>query len=133
MVRELWKYIKRRCVDNQIDWYHLDPKEWSEPGKLAKALQIGRLESEAAVNLMVNVPATVLVELEKAVRVRGQRAFVTHDTIAKNLFSSYGEGWQEFCTNCQDNRLEAGRHLEHCLDKKLLVQTIIVWTAVQMT
>lgn len=85
------------------------PKDWSDPSKVAKAFAIGKLESEAASNLLERVTQQVVMTLTEAVRRRGMKPFVTHETLAKGLFNrgfaSGSEGWQEETINLGDNRL----------------------------
>ena len=84
-------------------------EDWSDPAKIAKAFQIGKLESEASSNLLEKVSPTVTEALTNAVRERGMRTFLLHETLAKNLFnqgwSSNTDGWAEECTNLSDNKL----------------------------
>ena len=76
---------------------------------MAKAFAIGKLESEAASNLLERVTGDVVLSLTDAVRRRGMKPFLTHDALAKNLFNrgfaSGSDGWQEETINLADNRL----------------------------
>lgn len=87
----------------------MEAEDWSDPAKIAKAFQIGKLESEASSNLLEKVSPTVTEALTDAVRERGMRSFLLHETLAKNLFnqgwSSNADGWTEECTNLSDNKL----------------------------
>lgn len=48
---------------------------------------MGKAESQALFNLMKKVPAPVVSALRDAVRMRGMRPFLMHETISKDLFS----------------------------------------------
>ncbi len=94
-------------------------KDWSDPSKVAKAFAIGKLESEAASNLLERVTSRVTDALTQAIRRRGMKPFLTHEALAKGLFNrgyaSGLDGWQEETTNLGDNVLVL------CLQIKLIL------------
>ena len=59
------------------------PEAWESAGQVAKAFAIGRLEAAAVLNLTQNIRHEMVVRLRDAVRLRGMRAFRTHECIAK--------------------------------------------------
>lgn len=76
---------------------------------MAKAFAIGKLESEAASNLLERVTSVVTNALTETIRRRGMKPFLTHECLAKGLFNrgfaSGPDGWQEETTNLADNNL----------------------------
>lgn len=84
-------------------------QDWSEPAKVMRAFQIGRLESQSITNLMLHVPKSVVDALWAAVRPRGMRTWITHELLARELFnvsfsSATGswEAWKAECVNRHD-------------------------------
>lgn len=79
---------------------------------MARAFNIGKFESTAIFNLQRKVSSEILTLLQEAVRVRGMRGFIHHETIARDVFNaafSSGVGaidaWQGPLTNREDNKL----------------------------
>ena len=109
-------HLKHLIFRNQTCQNMSVAEDWSDPAKIAKAFQIGKLESEASSNLLEKVSPTVTEALTNAVRERGMRTFLLHETLAKNLFnqgwSSNADGWAEECTNLSDNKLVDRLHLQ---------------------
>ena len=75
-----------------------------------RAFRIGRLESQAVCNLQQHTPKEVLDTLWDAVRQRGMQRWLTHECIAKELFSvGYSsatgswEAWKAECVNKHDD------------------------------
>ncbi|CAL1133213.1 unnamed protein product, partial [Cladocopium goreaui] len=58
----------------------------------ASAYSVGRLESQAATNLLNNVAPWVRAELKEMVRLHGQPKFLLHDGIAAGIFNSIYNG-----------------------------------------
>lgn len=88
------------------------PEAWENAAQVAKAFAIGRLEAGAVMNLTQKIPREMVVRLRDAVRLRGMRAFCTHECIAKdtfNLMFSSGSGalesWASQLTNREDNAI----------------------------
>ena len=79
-----------------------------------KAFRIGKHESAAIANLQMKMPSAVSEALKDAVRVRGMRPFVLHETIGKDIFNlafTSGTGaweqWSAQLTNTDSNELAA--------------------------
>lgn len=87
-------------------------EEWNAATSVAKALKIGKFESEATFNLQTKVAKSVVDKMKDAVAKRGLGKLVTHELLAKdilnqNFSSGLGQAaaWQEECRNLPDNRL----------------------------
>ena len=87
-------------------------QEWANATSVARAFQLGKLESEAVFNLRCKVAPPVLNKLSEAVRRRGLAKLLTHDVIAKELMNinfSSGIGpmeqWKEELRNRDNNQL----------------------------
>lgn len=85
---------------------------WESAASIARAFQIGKNESESLLNLQQKVDGPVVAALREAVRCRGMRGFLQHETIAKGVFnraftSGVGayEVWAGHLTNRDDNEL----------------------------
>ena len=77
-----------------------------------KSLQAGKLEAEAVSQLQTNIPKHVVDNLANAVRIRGLTKLITHELIAKEVFSSNWssgigqlESWKEELRNDPDHKL----------------------------
>ena len=88
------------------------PEAWESAGQVAKAFAIGRLEAAAVLNLTQNIRHEMVVRLRDAVRLRGMRAFRTHECIAKEVFNllfTSGTGalepWAGQLANREDNAI----------------------------
>ncbi|CAK9097739.1 FO synthase subunit 1 [Durusdinium trenchii] len=86
--------------------------EWNDAGKVARAFNVGKLESEAIVALQSKIHHDIVDELKSATRTRGMRSFVTHDLLSKGIFNiSFTsqvaglEQWSAYLTNGQNNEL----------------------------
>ena len=95
---------------NECCWFLVE--EWNAATSVAKALKIGKFESEATFNLQTRVAKPVVEKMKEAVAMRGLGKLVTHELLAKDLLNqnfSSGLGqvaaWQEECRNQPDNRL----------------------------
>lgn len=84
-------------------------EEWDSASKLAKAFGIGKFESAAVFCLTTKTPAAAVEALRAAVRSRGMRMFLLHETIAKEIFcNAFTSGvgplsmWEEQLTNLDD-------------------------------
>ena len=87
-------------------------KEWNDAGKVARAFNVGKLESEAIVALQSKIHHDIVDELKSATRTRGMRSFVTHDLLSKGIFNTSFtsqvaglEQWSAYLTNGQNNEL----------------------------
>ncbi|CAK9003765.1 unnamed protein product [Durusdinium trenchii] len=88
---------------------------WDNAASVARAFQIGKFESMSVVNLQKNVAKPVVDSLRQAVRMRGMRGFLHHETVAKGVFNlAYSSGassipgaevWSSQLTNKDDNEL----------------------------
>ena len=79
---------------------------------VARAFQLGRLESEAVFNLRCKVPRVVVNILSEAVKRRGLSKLMTHELLAKDVLnqhytSGFGplEQWREELRNRENNEL----------------------------
>ena len=88
------------------------PEAWESASSVAKAFAIGRNESQAFFNLTQKVSPIMVVRLKEAVKIRGMRAFINHECIAKDLFNltfTSGTGplepWGGQLTNREDNEI----------------------------
>ncbi|CAK9100469.1 FO synthase subunit 1 [Durusdinium trenchii] len=86
--------------------------EWNDAGKVARAFNVGKLESEAIVALQSKIHHDIVDELKSATRTRGMRSFVTHDLLSKGIFNTSFtsqvaglEQWSAYLTNGQNNEL----------------------------
>lgn len=87
-------------------------QEWESASAIMKAFNVGKHESLAIANLQNRMPAVASSALKSAVRVRGMRSFVLHETIGRDLFNSaYTSGtgqfeqWAVQLTNTESNEL----------------------------
>ncbi len=88
-------------------------KDWQDATQVARAFQIGRLESVAVSHLKERVDPEIVLLLKQAVRSRGMRQFLTHDVIAREFFNlGYTSGasgaftaWNVELSNNQDGVL----------------------------
>lgn len=87
-------------------------QEWSSATAVAKAYSIGRLESGAVSQLMCHVHPDVLQRITEDVKRRGMARFLTHDAIARGVFSKafasgigVAESWADQLVNGEDNKL----------------------------
>lgn len=62
-------------------------KAWQSAGELAEALKIGRAESQAAQNLLVNIDGQIVDRLKGLVKKWTMQRFITHDAIASGIFN----------------------------------------------
>ena len=95
--------------------YVLRIEVWDNAVSVARAFQIGKFESMSVVNLQKNVAKPVVDSLRQAVRMRGMRGFLHHETVAKGVFNlAYSSGassipgaevWSSQLTNKDDNEL----------------------------
>lgn len=81
---------------------------------MARAFAIGKFEAGAVWNLVQKVSPVVWELLRDAVRVRGMKPFLTHETISREIFnlafsSGVGalEAWNGPLTNKEDNEIAA--------------------------
>lgn len=66
---------------------------WKSAASVSRAFDIGKAEGQALFHLRKNVPPPVVVALRDAVRIRGMRCFLSHDTVSKEVFNSaYSSG-----------------------------------------
>eukprot|EP00435_Cladocopium_sp_Y103_P012151 s3014_g3.t1 len=87
-------------------------QEWASATSVAKAFQLGKLESEAVFNLRCKVAPDIVATLSDAVRRRGLTKLLTHELLARdllNLHFSSGSGsmeqWKEELRNREGNKL----------------------------
>ena len=85
---------------------------WDNAAKISKAFGVGKFESLAIEKLMDKTSKPMVNALRDAVRVRGMRGFLTHETVAREVFClafSSGvqnlEAWNSQLTNLQDDAL----------------------------
>ena len=81
-------------------------QDWENAAALARAFQIGSKESQAVSNLQSRTDKGILHQLKQAVEIRGLRAFLTHDALAKGIFNlgfssaqQSSEAWDAVLTN----------------------------------
>lgn len=87
-------------------------QEWRSATAVARTYNIGRLESGAVSQLMCRVHPDVLHRITEDVKRRGMARFLTHDTIARGVFSraftsgvGAAESWADQLVNGDDNKL----------------------------
>ena len=87
-------------------------QDWEQAAGVAKAFKLGKLEAEAVSQLQTNIPKHVVDNLANAVRIRGLTKLITHELIAKEVFSSNWssgigqlESWKEELRNDPDHKL----------------------------
>ena len=85
---------------------------WDNAAKISKAFGVGKIESMSIEKLMEKTTKPMVAALRDAVRVRGMRGFLTHETVAKEVFClafSSGvqglEDWNVPLTNLADDAL----------------------------
>ena len=61
---------------------------WEKAASIARAFSIGRFESQAIHNLQTKVVAEAVTALKAAVRTRGMRGFLQHETLARDVFNT---------------------------------------------
>lgn len=111
-------------------------QEWGSASAIMKAFKVGKFESAAIANLQENMPQPVSEALKEAVRVRGMKQFVLHETIAKEIFNSAWtsgtgtlEQWSSQLTNSESNELVFGKHRIFLLLNKIISSPFRVQTA----
>ncbi|CAK9076667.1 unnamed protein product [Durusdinium trenchii] len=89
-----------------------DDQEWGSAAAIMKAFRIGKHESGAIANLQKHMAREVSEGLKDAVRIRGMKQFVLHETISREIFNSAftsGTGvleqWAVQLTNTEPNEL----------------------------
>lgn len=94
----------------------LSAQEWHNATAVAKAYAIGKGEAGAVSALMCAVETDLLVRITESVRIRGMSRFLTHEMIAKGLFSTgfssgsgFAEAWNHQLINKHDGELEPKR------------------------
>ena len=92
----------------------LSTQEWHNASGVAKAYSIGRGEASAVSQLLSGVSPAILERITESVRVRGMPRYLTHDAIARGLFSTAFtsgvgacEAWHDQLVNKHDNALES--------------------------
>ena len=85
---------------------------WESAAEVAKVFRIGKGEAGAILNLTTKIEPQMVAKLRDAVRVRGMRAFLNHECVAKDLFNltfSSGTGafeaWSSQLMNRENNEL----------------------------
>ena len=83
---------------------------------MARAYTIGKGEAGAVSELMCAVEKQILERITQSVRIRGMSRFLTHEMIAKGLFSTgfssgvgSAEAWNHQLVNKHDGELETKR------------------------
>ena len=91
-------------------------QEWGSASAIMRAFKVGKFESAAIANLQQHMPKPVSESLKDAVRVRGMKQFVLHETIGKDIFNSAWtsgtgtlEQWSCQLTNSETNELVFGQ------------------------
>ena len=81
-------------------------QDWHNQTAVARAFQIGKNEAGAVSQLLTNVHLSVKDKLLSSVKQRGMTRFVSHECIARQIFSngfSSGmqstEAWKDILTN----------------------------------
>eukprot|EP00435_Cladocopium_sp_Y103_P042401 s1984_g11.t1 len=100
-----------------------DYKVLETAGSIARAYAVGPKEAAAILQLTTRVAPAVTDLLKDAVRKRGMRGFLTHEAIAKEIFSeawSSGvglyEAWNDALTNREDRKLVSLLIARMCAD-----------------
>lgn len=107
-----WTVFARSTAGPVLDLW----QEWSSSTSVARAFQLGKIESEAVFNLRRKVAPPIVQFLSEAVRSRGLSRLLNHDVIAKEFLNqgfSSGSGameqWKEQLRNRTGNQLALWR------------------------
>ena len=84
-------------------------KDWESSAAVARAFSIGRNESQAVTQLLCHIHPKVKDGLVQAVRKRGVTKFLSHEVLAKQVFSqAWSSGQQAMEAWCDQLTNAAG-------------------------